>query len=70
MSTRASCSIPVSNPPDIYDSLYITNFALDVVSIAALHANTSFKVLAILDASHLFNSVILVWSRINFNKLL
>ena len=74
MSTRASCSIPVSNPPDIYDSLHVTNLALDVVSIAAMHANTSFEVLAIPDASQLFSSVTLVWSRgsythINFNEL-
>ena len=41
-------SIPVSNRPGICicDSLQVTNVALDVVSIAAVHANTSFEVLA------------------------
>ena len=41
-------SIPVSNHPGtcICDSLQVTNVALDVVSIVAVHANTSFEVLA------------------------
>ena len=31
--------IPVSNHPDTCDSLHVTNLALDVVSVAAVHAN-------------------------------
>ena len=38
-------STSVSNRPDTCDSLHVTNLALDVVSIAAMHANTSLEVL-------------------------
>ena len=47
-------SIPVSNHPDTCDSLHVTNLALDVVPIAAIHANTSLEVL--LGTSHLFSN--------------
>ena len=45
-SARAGQSTPVSNRLDTCDSLYVTNLASDVVSIASMHANTSFEVLA------------------------
>ena len=46
MSARAGQSIPVSNRPNTYDSLYATDLASDVVSIASVYANISFEVLA------------------------
>ena len=42
MSACASFIIPVSNYPDTCDSLHIINLASDVVSIAAVHANTQY----------------------------
>ena len=50
-------SMPVSNCPDTCDTLHLTNLALDVVSITAVHANTSIKVL--LNASYLFSDALL-----------
>ena len=44
----------MSNHPDTCDSLHVTNLALDVVPIAAIHANTSLEVL--LGTSHLFSN--------------
>ena len=46
MSARTGCSLSMSNRPGTCDSLHVANLALDVVSIATMHANTSFKVLA------------------------
>ena len=64
----------MSNHPDTYDSLHATDLALDVVSIASVHANISFEVLAIY-ALHLFSGKPLLWScgsyaYINFKELL
>ena len=35
-SACAGCSPPMSNCPDMFDSLHVTNLASDVVSIAAI----------------------------------
>ena len=36
MSVCAGCSLSMSNHPDTCNSLYVTNLALDVASIAAI----------------------------------
>ena len=61
MSARAGCSPSMSNCSDTCDSLYVTNLASDVVSIAAILHSRSYLMLCIyLVAHHYYGHVVAI----------
>ena len=61
MSACAGCSPSMSNCPDTFESLHVTNLASDVVSIAAILHSLSYLMLCIyLVAHHYYGHVVAI----------